>query len=79
VSVEAISWALTLDPIPAGRGGQPSTACKFVLVRLAKMRNIHRLPSAEAAGKRACLACRPTEFRGRLAGVCLSCCAAPSA
>jgi len=35
VSVEAISWALNLAPVPAGRGGQPSTACKFVLVGLA--------------------------------------------
>jgi hypothetical protein len=30
VSFEAISWALS--PVPAGRGGQPSGACKFVLV-----------------------------------------------
>jgi hypothetical protein len=35
VSVEAICWALNLAPVPAGRGGQPSTACKFVLVGLA--------------------------------------------
>jgi hypothetical protein len=37
VSVEAISWALhlALAPVPAGRGGQPSTACKFVLAGLA--------------------------------------------
>ena len=35
MSVEAISWALDLAPIPADRGGQPSTACKFVLVGLA--------------------------------------------
>jgi hypothetical protein len=35
VSVEAISWALNLAPVPADRGGQPSTACKFVLVGLA--------------------------------------------
>ena len=32
---EAISWALNLAPVPADRGGQPSTACKFVLVGLA--------------------------------------------
>jgi len=31
VSVEAISWALYLAPVPAGRGGQPSPVCKFVL------------------------------------------------
>jgi hypothetical protein len=35
VSVEAISWALNLAPVPADRGGQPSTACKLVLVGLA--------------------------------------------
>ena len=35
MSVEAISWALNLAPVPAGRGGQPSSACKFVLVGLA--------------------------------------------
>lgn len=35
MSVEAISWALTLAPDPADRGGQPSSACEFVLVGLA--------------------------------------------
>jgi Helix-turn-helix domain len=35
VSVEAISWALNLASVPADRGGQPSSACKFVLVGLA--------------------------------------------
>jgi hypothetical protein len=35
VSVEAISWALNLARVPADRGGQPSSACKFVLVGLA--------------------------------------------
>jgi len=35
VSVEAISWELNLAPVPADRGGQPSIACKFVLVGLA--------------------------------------------
>jgi pyocin large subunit-like protein len=35
MSVEAISWALNLAPVPAGRSGQPSRACKFVLVGLA--------------------------------------------
>jgi hypothetical protein len=29
VSADAISWALHLAPVPAGCGGQPSTACKF--------------------------------------------------
>ncbi|MGO8725185.1 MAG: hypothetical protein ACLQK8_00475, partial [Streptosporangiaceae bacterium] len=35
MSVEAISWALNLAPVPAARNGQPSSACKFVLVGLA--------------------------------------------
>jgi hypothetical protein len=35
VSVEVTSWALNLAPVPADRGGQPSTACKFVLPGLA--------------------------------------------
>jgi hypothetical protein len=35
MSVEAIPWALNLTPVPADRGGQPSSACKFVLVGLA--------------------------------------------
>ena len=35
MSVEAISWALNLAPVPADRGGKPSSACKFVLVGLA--------------------------------------------
>jgi integrase len=34
VSVEAISWALNLAPVPADRGGQPSSACKFLVVLL---------------------------------------------
>jgi hypothetical protein len=35
MSLEAMSWALNLAPVPADRGGQPSSACKFVLVGLA--------------------------------------------
>jgi hypothetical protein len=35
VSVEAIFWALNLAPVPVGRDGQPSSACKFVPVGLA--------------------------------------------
>ena len=35
MSVEATSWALNLGPVPAGRGGQPSSAREFVLVGLA--------------------------------------------
>ena len=35
MSVEAISWALNIAPVPADGRGQPSSACKFVLVGLA--------------------------------------------
>lgn len=35
MSVEAISWALNLAPVPVDRSGQPSSPCKFVLVGLA--------------------------------------------
>src|SRR5262245_53325919 len=35
LKVEAISRALNLAPVPIGRGGQPSSAYKFVLVSLA--------------------------------------------
>jgi hypothetical protein len=45
VSVEAISWALNLAPVPADRGGQPSSACKSVLVGLAN----HAGPDGTAA------------------------------
>lgn len=34
MSVEAISWALNLAPVPAEHYGQPSSSCKFVLVGL---------------------------------------------
>jgi hypothetical protein len=45
VSVEAISWALSFAPVPADRGGRPSSACKFVLVGLAN----HAGPDGTAA------------------------------
>jgi hypothetical protein len=35
VSVEAISWALNLAPVPRDRGGKRNPACKAVLVGLA--------------------------------------------
>ncbi len=35
MSVEAISRALNPALVPPGRSGQPSSACKFVLVGLA--------------------------------------------
>jgi hypothetical protein len=31
MSVEAIPWALNLAPVPADRGGQPSSACKYLV------------------------------------------------
>jgi DNA-binding transcriptional ArsR family regulator len=35
VSVEAISWALNLAPVPVDGSGKPNSACAFVLVGLA--------------------------------------------
>jgi hypothetical protein len=35
VSVEAVSWALNLAPVPIDLGGRVSSPCKFVLVGLA--------------------------------------------
>ena len=35
VSVEAVSWALNLAPVPEDSGGRPSSACAFVLAGLA--------------------------------------------
>jgi hypothetical protein len=35
VSVEAISWAINLAPVPADSTGRPSSPCRFVLVGLA--------------------------------------------
>jgi hypothetical protein len=65
VSVEAIFWALNLAPVPAGRGGQPSTACKFVLVGLAD----HTEPdstrqSCYAVGLDPCQFIWPSLYRG---------------
>jgi len=45
MSVEAITWALNLAPVPAGSGGKPSSACAFVLVGLAN----HAAPDGTAA------------------------------
>ena len=35
MSVEAVSWALNLAPVPVDAGGKPNSACAFVLVVLA--------------------------------------------
>jgi len=59
VSVEAISWALNLAPVPAGRGGQPSSTCKFVFVGLAN----HAGPNGTAAFSS--VPCPPTEIRAK--------------
>ncbi len=45
MSVEAISWALNLAPVPADSSGQPSSASKFVLVGLAN----HASPDGSCA------------------------------
>lgn len=39
MSVEAITWALNLAPVPADKNGKPNTACASVLVGLANHAN----------------------------------------
>jgi Helix-turn-helix domain len=67
VSVEAISWALNLAPVPADRGGQPSTACKFVLVGLAN----HTGPDGTGAFPSAATLVRYTGLSERTVRTCL--------
>lgn len=67
MSVEAISWALNLAPLPAGRGGQPSSACKFVLVGLAN----HAGPDGSGAFPSARTLMRYTGLSERTVRACL--------
>jgi hypothetical protein len=67
VSVEAISWALNLAPVPADRGGQPSSACKFVLVGLAN----HAGPDGAAAFPSVATLVRYTGLSERTVRTCL--------
>jgi hypothetical protein len=67
VSVEAISWALNLAPVPADRGGQPSSACKFVLVGLAN----HAGPDGTGAFPSVATLVRYTGLAERTVRTCL--------
>jgi hypothetical protein len=67
VSVEAISWALNLAPVPAYRGGQPSSACKFVLVGLAN----HAGPDGTGAFPSVATLVRYTGLSERTVRTCL--------
>jgi hypothetical protein len=67
VSVEAISWALNLRPVPADRGGQPSSACKFVLVGLAN----HAGPDGTGAFPSVATLVRYTGLSERTVRTCL--------
>jgi Helix-turn-helix domain len=67
VSVEAISWALNLAPVPADRGGQPSSACKFVLVGLAN----HAGPDGTGAFPSVATLLRYTGLSERTVRTCL--------
>jgi hypothetical protein len=67
VSVEAISWALNLAPVPASRGGQPSSACKFVLVGLAN----HAGPDGTGAFPSVATLVRYTRLSERTVRTCL--------
>ena len=67
MGVEAISWALNLAPVPADRGGQPSSACKFVLVGLAN----HAGPDGTAAFPSVATLVRYTGLSERTVRTCL--------
>jgi hypothetical protein len=67
VSVEAISWALNLAPVPAGRGGQPSSAGAFVHAGLAD----HAGPDGTGAFPSAATLVRYTGLSERTVGTCL--------
>jgi Helix-turn-helix domain len=67
VSVEAISWALNLAPVPADRGGQPSSACKFVPVGLAN----HAGPDGTGAFPSVATLVRYTGLSERTVRTCL--------
>jgi hypothetical protein len=67
VSVEAISWALNLAPVPADRGEQPSSACKFVLVGLAN----HAGPDGTGAFPSVATLVRYTGLSERTVRTCL--------
>ena len=67
MSVEAISWALNLAPVPAHRGGQPSSASKFVLVGLAN----HAGPDGAGAFPSVATLVRYTGLSERTVRTCL--------
>jgi len=67
VSVEAISWALNLAPVPADRGGQRSSACRFVLVGLAN----HAGPDGTGAFPSVATLVRYTRLSERTVRTCL--------
>jgi hypothetical protein len=67
LSVEAISRALNLAPVPAGRGGQPSSACKLVLVGLAS----HAGPDGTGAFPSVATLVRYTGLSERTVRTCL--------
>ncbi len=67
MSVEAISWALNLAR-PRRRGGQPSSACKFVLVGLAN----HAGPDGSCAFPAVRTLMRYTALSERTVRACLA-------
>jgi hypothetical protein len=67
LSVEAISWALNLAPVPTDRSGQPSSACKFVLVGLAN----HAGPDGTGAFPSVATLVRYTGLSERTVRTCL--------
>ena len=67
MSVEAISWALNLAPVPRDRGGKRNPACKAVLVGLA----IHAAPDGKEAFPAVRTLVRYTDLSERTVGTAL--------
>lgn len=64
MSVEAISWALNLAPVPRDRGGKPNPACKAVLIGLANHvapDGKDTFPSEKTLARYTCLAKRTVQ------------------
>ena len=62
-----MSWVLNLAPVPADRSGQPSSACKFVLVGLAN----HAGPDGTGAFPSVATLVRYTGLSERTVRTCL--------
>ncbi len=67
MSVEAISWAMNLAPVPSDSNGKPSSSCRFVLVAIAN----HADPYGEDAFPSVATLMRYTDLSERTVRTCL--------